>query len=308
MIDSDRAALWMPVDQYVGGIEHAILHLLYARFICRVLKDMGIVALEEPFARLFNQGMITKLNPETGKIEKMSKSRGNTVSPDELIARFGADTVRVYTLFIGPPEKESEWSEDGVLGAHRFLNRVHDLCARLAESAGPGASSLGPASAALERLEHATIRRVTEDASRFHFHTAISALMEFQRAVAEALESDGPSAAVVRSVRTLLKLLHPMAPHLTEEWWQRFHGTEADLLVETRWPGFDVELATAPRVTLVVQVNGKVRGRLDVERGAGEPQALSLAREDAQIKPWLDGKELVRAVFVPDRLLNLVVR
>src|SRR5262245_36574837 len=131
----------MPVDQYIGGIEHAILHLLYARFICRVLKDLGLVDLEEPFERLFNQGMITKLNPSTGKIEKMSKSKGNTVSPDELIARLGADTVRVYTLFIGPPEKESEWSEDGVLGAHRFLNRVHDLCAKVA--ALPGFAAVG---------------------------------------------------------------------------------------------------------------------------------------------------------------------
>ena len=138
MVDSSRARAWMPVDQYIGGIEHAILHLLYARFICRVLKDMGLVDLEEPFERLFNQGMITRLNPSTGKIEKMSKSRGNTVSPDELIARFGADTVRVYTLFIGPPEKESEWSEEGVLGASRFLNRVHEVASRAAGAARGG--------------------------------------------------------------------------------------------------------------------------------------------------------------------------
>src|SRR5262245_10352795 len=180
----------MPVDQYIGGIEHAILHLLYARFICRVLKDLGLVAIEEPFARLFNQGMITKANPKTGKIEKMSKSKGNTVSPDELIARLGADTVRVYTLFIGPPEKESAWSEDGVLGAHRFLNRVHDLCAKVAALPGfaaVGRSELG--ASALGRLGHATIERVTEDAARFHFHTAIAALMEFQRAISDSLES-----------------------------------------------------------------------------------------------------------------------
>jgi leucyl-tRNA synthetase len=312
MIDSGRAAKWMPVDQYVGGIEHAILHLLYARFVCRVLKDMGIVALEEPFKRLFNQGMITKQNPKTGKIEKMSKSRGNTVSPDELIARFGADTVRVYTLFIGPPEKESEWSEDGVLGAHRFLNRVNDLCERAAglpARSESGHPSRAAAPTPLTRLRHQTIQRVTEDAARFHFHTAIAALMEFQRGIADALESgEEGAAAIVDAVRAILKLLHPMAPHLTEEWWQSFRGEEPDLLVETRWPTFDADLATAPRVTLVVQVNGKVRGRLDVARGAAEPQALSLAREDARIKPWLDGKELVRAVFVPDRLLNLVVR
>ncbi|HKF42986.1 MAG TPA: leucine--tRNA ligase [Thermoanaerobaculia bacterium] len=302
MVDPARVAHWMPVDQYVGGIEHAILHLLYARFICRVLKDMGLVSVEEPFARLFNQGMITRLNPTTGKVEKMSKSRGNTVSPDELIARYGADTIRLYTLFIGPPEKESEWSEEGVVGAWRFLNRVHELCGRVAGTAPAAKTSDTP----LARLEHRTIQRVTADAARFHFHTAIAALMEFQRGIAEALD-DGQEtpAAARRAAETLIKLLHPIAPHLTEEWWERF-GHET-LLLETRWPEFDPELATTPRVTLVIQVNGKVRGKLDVERGAGEQEALSLARCDERIRPWLEGKEVARAVFVPDRLLNLVV-
>ena len=147
MVDTERVGRWLPVDQYIGGIEHAILHLLYARFICRVLKDMGLVHLEEPFERLFNQGMITRLNAATGKIEKMSKSRGNTVSPDELIARFGADTVRLYTLFIGPPEKESEWSEEGVAGAYRFLE--------------PRARALRAASRSLPRRRRATARRPT---------------------------------------------------------------------------------------------------------------------------------------------------
>jgi leucyl-tRNA synthetase len=304
MIDSERAAHWMPVDQYVGGIEHAILHLLYARFVCRVVKDMGLVAIEEPFARLFNQGMITKLNPASGKIEKMSKSRGNTVSPDELIERFGADTVRLYTLFIGPPEKESEWSEEGVVGAYRFLNRVHELCARVA-SLPPAAT--GERDTPLARFEHRTIQRVSADASRFHFHTAVAALMEFQRGISDALEAGTETPTRLREAAgTLLKLLHPIAPHLTEEWWERFGGKE--FLVETAWPAFDADLATTPRVTLVVQVNGKVRGRLDVERGAQEAEALALARGDDRIRPWLEGKELDRAVFVPDRLLNLVVR
>ncbi|HYR46237.1 MAG TPA: class I tRNA ligase family protein, partial [Thermoanaerobaculia bacterium] len=304
MVDSERAARWMPVDQYVGGIEHAILHLLYARFVCRVLKDMGLVSIEEPFARLFNQGMITKLNLATGKIEKMSKSRGNTVSPDELIERFGADTVRLYTLFIGPPEKESEWSEEGVVGAWRFLNRVHDLCARAAAlPSGDG----GPGGTALKRLEHRTIQRVTEDAARFHFHTAVAALMEFQRGIADAMDAGEESTASVRgATRTLLRLLHPIAPHITEEWWERVG--EKGLILQTAWPDFDPELATAPRVTLVVQVNGKVRGRLDVVRGAGEEEALSLARADERIRPWLEGKRLTRAVYVADRLLNLVVQ
>jgi leucyl-tRNA synthetase len=307
MVDAGRALIWMPVDQYIGGIEHAILHLLYARFICRVLKDLGLVHLEEPFERLFNQGMITKLNPSTGKIEKMSKSRGNTVSPDELIARFGADTVRVYTLFIGPPEKESEWSEEGVLGAYRFLNRVNELATRAAALAGGAGEQDGGNTTPLARLEHRTIKRVTEDAERFHFHTAVAALMEFQRGIAEALEGGAESTAVVRAAtRTLVRLLHPIAPHLTEEWWERLGGERS--LLETRWPSFDPELATSLRVTLVVQVNGRVRGRLDLERGAAESDAVALARSDEKIRPWVEGKRIKRAVYVPDRLLNLVVQ
>jgi leucyl-tRNA synthetase len=309
MVDSERAAGWMAVDQYVGGIEHAILHLLYARFICRVLKELDLVDREEPFARLFNQGMITKLNPSTGKIEKMSKSRGNTVSPDDLIARFGADTVRVYTLFIGPPEKESEWSEEGVAGAWRFLQRVHEVCAKaLAAAPVPGtAEASGSADSPLRRLEHRTIQRVTEDAERFHFHTAVAALMEFQRAIADAADSGSESPASIRgAAETLVKLLHPVAPHLTDEWWERLG--HASFLLDERWPAFDPALATSERVTLVVQVNGKVRGRLDVERGAPESDAIELARSDEKIRSWVEGKEIARTVYVPDRLLNLVVR
>ncbi len=318
MVDRERAAHWMPVDQYVGGIEHAILHLLYSRFICRVLRDLGVVPLEEPFARLFNQGMITKLNPSTGKVEKMSKSRGNTVSPDELIARYGADTVRVYTLFIGPPEKESEWSEEGVTGAFRFLNRVYDLCARVFGAVGARLDAATRAeeqrelpgeTTPLGRLEHRTIQRVTEDVGRFHFHTALAALMEFQKGIADALDVGAEKRTVIRqAVRTLLKLLHPIAPHLTQEWWERARLGEETFLLDVPWPTFDPKLATSPRVTLVVQVNGKVRGKLDVERGAAETEALALAQADERIRPWVEGKEITRAVYVPDRLLNLVVR
>jgi leucyl-tRNA synthetase len=305
MVDTERVARWLPVDQYIGGIEHAILHLLYARFVCRVLKDMGLVDLEEPFERLFNQGMITRLNPSTGKIEKMSKSRGNTVSPDELIVRFGADTVRLYTLFIGPPEKESEWSEEGVAGAYRFLNRVHEVCARVLELPAGGGGS--PGDSALARLTHQTIRRVTEDAAEFHFHTAVAALMEFQRGITEALDSGAEAAPALRfAARTLLQLLHPIAPHLTEEWWERLG--EKGLVVESRWPSYDPALATPTAVTLVVQVNGKVRGRLSLARGASESEAMAQVRADERIRLWVDGKEITRTVFVPDRLLNLVVR
>jgi leucyl-tRNA synthetase len=268
---------------------------------------MGLVHLEEPFERLFNQGMITRLNAATGKIEKMSKSRGNTVSPDELIERYGADTVRLYTLFIGPPEKESEWSEDGVAGAYRFLNRVHDLCARVEERGRPGDSAAAPRDTPLARLTHRTIERVSDDARRFHFHTAIAALMEFQRGISEALDEGVETPATVRAAaRTLLQLLHPIAPHLTEEWWRRFG--EKGFLVESAWPAYDPELATPVGVTLVVQVNGKVRGKLEVARGASESDAMALLRSDERIRSWVEGKEITRTVFVPDRLLNLVVR
>jgi leucyl-tRNA synthetase len=321
MVDTARVDRWLPVDQYIGGIEHAILHLLYARFVCRVLKDMGLVHLEEPFERLFNQGMITRLNPSTGKIEKMSKSRGNTVSPDELIVRFGADTVRLYTMFIGPPEKESEWSEEGVLGAYRFLNRVNELCTRVQAlpNGGDGASgSHALRDEALTRTTHQTIRRVTADAAEFHFHTAVAALMEFQRAITEALDvresgaggasgGDAESPAVLRfAAKTLLQLLHPIAPHITEEWWQRLG--ERGLVVESSWPSYDPALATPQAVTLVVQVNGKVRGKLSMARGASESEAMTQVRADERIRSWVDGKEILRTVFVPDRLLNLVVR
>jgi leucyl-tRNA synthetase len=305
MVDTERVDRWMPVDQYIGGIEHAILHLLYARFVCRVLKDLGLVHVEEPFERLFNQGMITRLNPATGRVEKMSKSRRNTVSPDDLIARYGADTVRLYTLFIGPPDKESEWSEDGVAGAFRYLSRVHELCGRVRELSGDGAE--GQADSPLTRMTHRTIERVTQDAGVFHFHTAIAALMEFQKGIGEVLDEGSETvAAVRRATKTLLKLLHPMAPHLTDEWWARFG--EKRLLLEASWPAFDPALATPLDVTLVVQVNGKVRGRLSVARGASESEAMARVREDEKIRAWVDGKEITRTVFVPDRLLNLVVR
>jgi leucyl-tRNA synthetase len=309
MVDTDRVARWLPVDQYIGGIEHAILHLLYARFVSRVLHDMGLVHVEEPFERLFNQGMITRLNPASGKIEKMSKSRGNTVSPDELIERYGADTVRVATMFIGPPEKESEWSEDGVAGAFRFLNRVWDTVERVVERGAGGDGGLRPAAGdtPLRRWTHRTIARVTEDFDRFHPHTAVAGLMEFQKAMADALESgEEPPAALREAAETLLALLHPVAPHMTQELWVRL-GHEGFLL-DAAWPHADPALAISNDVTLVVQVNGKVRGKLSVARGASESEAMARAREDERIRSWFEGREITRTVYVPDRLLNVVVR
>jgi leucyl-tRNA synthetase len=303
IFDPERVARWLPVDQYIGGIEHAILHLLYARFICRVCRDLGLVPFEEPFTRLFNQGMITRLNPATGKIEKMSKSRGNTVSPDELIGRFGADTERVYTLFIGPPEKECEWSQEGVAGANRFLVRVHELCERLVALPGEAPADDSP----LMRRAHETIRRVTNDIERFHFNVVVAALMELQRDITDAITVREETAGTLRFAgRTLLQLLHPIAPHITEEWWERFG--EPPFLLTSPWPAADPRLSISERVTLVVQVNGKVRGRLDVPRGEQQEAAQKGALADEKVRPWIEGKEIAKVVFVPDRLLNLVVK
>ncbi len=305
IFDPERVEQWAPVDQYIGGIEHAILHLLYARFVCRVLHDMGLVHFEEPFEHLFNQGMITRLNPEDREGREDVEVAGQHGLARRADRRDGADTERVYTLFLGPPEKESEWSDEAVAGAFRFLNRVHDVCGRVAALSSDGPPA--PRDTPLRRRMHETIERVTRDAASFHFHTAVAALMEFQRAIAEALDDGSETPEALReAARTLVRLLHPMAPHLTEEWWHRFG--ETGFLLDAAWPVADAELATSVDVTLVVQVNGKVRGKLSVARGASESEAMARAREDARILAWVEGKEITRTVFVPDRLLNLVVR
>jgi len=280
--DSKIADRWLPVDQYVGGIEHAILHLLYARFFCRVLHDFGMVGFEEPFARLFNQGMITRLNPATGKIEKMSKSRGNTVSPDELIEQYGADTERVYTLFLGPPEKECEWSTEGVAGGYRFLARVHEACAAIA--AMPRAGEVGDSP--LVRKTHQTIRRVTDDIARFHFNVVVAALMEFQRALTDAAaEAKETPAALHFAARTLLALLHPVAPHLTEEWWERFG--EPPFLLTSAWPQADPALLVEDSIEIRIQVQGKLRDKMMVGRDEAPEEVERLAREREAVRRWL---------------------
>ena len=302
----DRAivARWLPVDQYVGGIEHAILHLLYARFFCRVLRDLGLIGFDEPFARLFNQGMITRLNPATGKIEKMSKSRGNTVSPDELIAQYGADTERVYTLFMGPPEKECEWSPDGVAGAYRFLARVHDVCTAVAEMPRSGEVGDTP----LVRKAHQTIRRVTDDIDRFHFNVVVSALMEFQRALTDAAlegaEVGETPAALHFAARVLLRLLHPVAPHLTEELWERFG--EPPFLLEAPWPEADPAMLLEDSIEIRIQVQGKLRDKIVVERDLGAAEVERRAQERETVRRWLGGKR-ARAYFNPQKqIINFV--
>jgi leucyl-tRNA synthetase len=294
------------VTQYIGGIEHAILHLLYARFFARVMKDLGLVAFEEPFSALFNQGMITHLSP-SGRVEKMSKSRGNAVSLDPLISERGSDAVRAFVLFLGPAEKEAEWSDDGIAGVERFLARVRTTVERFGASAADLKAAPKRPDTPAARARHMAIKRVTADFEAFSFHTAVARLMEFSRQVAD-LVSD-PSAEpgeTAASVRTLLQLAHPVAPHLTEELHEKI-GFRKSLLI-AGWPSYDPALAVEELATVVIQVSGRVRGQVQVARGTGEDEVVAAAGSEPAIAKWLEGKTRVKTVFVPDRLLNLVVR
>jgi len=301
MIDRERVARWLPVDLYIGGIEHAILHLMYARFIYKVMYDFGLTPGDEPFQVLFNQGMIVSKSAATGRLEKMSKSRGNVVAPDELIARYGADTERVYTLFMGPPEKEAEWTDEGVAGAHRFLQRVWGL--QDAVKAAAGRAGDETADRALLVATHRAVKRVDDDLDRYKPNTAIAAMMELVNALAEGQARAGGEQLRV-SYETLLRLLHPMAPHVSEQLWRALGHEES--LLRSGWPGYDPELLARQRVTLAVQVNGKLRATLEVEPGLDAERAGAVAADAAA--RWLEGKETVKVVHVPDRLVSFVVR
>jgi leucyl-tRNA synthetase len=301
MLDEGRVRRWMPVHLYIGGVEHAILHLMYARFVYKVLADFGLVPGDEPFSVLFNQGMIVGKSSVTGRLEKMSKSKGNVVAPDALIARYGADTERVYTLFMGPPEKEAEWTDEGVLGAHRFLQRVWALQDAVADAAGRAGE--GSANERLRIATHRSVKRVHTDLERYHPNTAIAAMMELVNTIGETQQEAGEG-ALREAYETLLKLLHPFAPHVTEELW-RLTGHEGSLL-RAGWPTFDAALLARQRVTLAVQVNGKLRATVEVEPGL-DPDAAAAAAREAAAK-WLEGKEVVKVVHVPDRMVSLVVK
>jgi len=291
----------MPVDLYIGGIEHAILHLMYARFIYKVMHDLDLVPGDEPFQVLFNQGMIVSKSAITGRLEKMSKSKGNVVAPDELISRYGADTERVYTLFMGPPEKEAEWTDEGVAGAHRFLQRIWGLQDAVSEAGErPGEPA---ADQALRVATHRAVKRVDDDLDRYKPNTAIAAMMELVNALAETQTTAG-GVQLRESYETLLRLLHPMAPHVSEELWRLLgHG---ETLLRSGWPTYDPELLARQQVTLAVQVNGKLRATIQVEPGLGADAARAAA--EGAVARWLEGKETVKVVHVPDRLVSFVIR
>jgi leucyl-tRNA synthetase len=316
----EKADYWMPVDQYIGGVEHAILHLMYARFFTKALADIGVLGVQEPFARLFTQGMITRDGA------KMSKSKGNTVSPAEYVSKFGADAARCYICFMGPPEKGGDWSDDGIAGVNRFLGRLWRLCDEVVErtaspstaassasrpgAAGEGAGGVGQISRVLLAKSHWAIERVTGDFNRdFQFNTAISAVMELVNEayrLKDDLYGDPEGEAALRfATATAGSLLFPFAPHLGAEIYELIEGTR---VWEQPWPKPDPALLSSDTFTLVLQVNGKLRDRIEAPAEAGEGELLELARASEKVSQHIDGKDVVKEVVVPGKLVNIVVR
>ncbi|MFH1146389.1 MAG: leucine--tRNA ligase [Pseudomonadota bacterium] len=305
--DKVKAAYWLPVDQYIGGVEHAILHLLYSRFFTKVLRDLGWLPIDEPFVNLLTQGMVIKDGA------KMSKSKGNVVDPDDLIGKYGADTVRLFCLFAAPPDRDLEWSDQGVEGAFRFLTRLWRLVNENWDDSGrksPSNSSMEGRAESLYSKIHHTIRRVTRDIEdRLHFNTAISAVMELVNEIHENIAFAGQDAKVAASVRTGIKtsviLLSPFVPHLAEELWSMM-GCK-NLISSEKWPSYDEKLAQAQVVELVIQVNGKVRSRIEIPAGTNEEELRESAFKDPRIQEWTRGKEVRKVIVVGNKLVNIVV-
>ncbi|MDD5731170.1 MAG: leucine--tRNA ligase [Candidatus Omnitrophica bacterium] len=280
--DKNEAAYWMPVDQYIGGIEHAILHLLYSRFFTKFFQDLGMINFSEPFGRLLTQGMVLKDG------EVMSKSKGNIVDPDSIIQKYGADTLRLFILFAAPPETELEWDDRGIEGAFKFLNRVWRIQDNLKDNADP----------ALLRVLHKTIKKVTEDIEGFKFNTAIAGIMEAVNAVYQF-------GADKKTFLTIVKLLSPITPHFCEELWQ-MSGNGGSICREA-WPEYDERLLIEEKVIIVVQVNGKMRSRLETEPGIPEEKLKAAVLADEKVKPWLQDKAIRNFIIVPNKIINIVV-
>ena len=302
----DKLNYWLPVDIYTGGAEHAVMHLLYARFFTKALRDMGLVDFGEPFRRLFNQGIIIAQN------RKMSKSRGNVINPDDYVTQLGADTVRAYLMFVGPWEQGGEWNDGSISGTSRWLNRVWKLVLEdyrqepetaATEQTGGGRDSHRE----LERVIHQTIRKVTEDMERLHFNTMIASLMELTNAITRMKEEGLISKSAWEKTRdTLLLLLAPTAPHLAEELWQRT-GHEYSIHNQP-WPEYSEVLAREEEITLVVQINGKLRDRINTLPSITESEAKQVVLERERVKNHLEGKQISKIIYVPGRLINLVVK
>ncbi len=310
VLDPERTGYWMPVDQYIGGIEHAVLHLLYSRFYTKVLRDLGLLECDEPFENLLTQGMVIKDG------SKMSKSKGNVVDPDEMVGRYGADTVRLFTLFAAPPERDLDWSDQGVEGASRFLHRLWRVAAAVIDQAGDtapydGGGRPGRAMAELHRKTHQTIKKVTEDvAERFQFNTAIAAIMELVNqmslAVQDQKEDDPLRAAVLKeALEATVVLVSPMAPHIADELWQRLGHQE--MLINHPWPQYDPQALVKDEKLVVVQVGGKVRAKLTLPADAADADLEAAALADEKVRSFIAGKQVKKVIVVQGKLVNIVV-
>src|SRR5690606_29498344 len=304
MLDS-REAYWMPVDQYTGGIEHAILHLLYARFWQKLMRDFGLSSHGEPFTNLLTQGMVLKDGA------KMSKAKGNTVDPQDLIERYGADTVRLFMMFTAPPEQALEWSDEGVQGAHRFLKRFWNAVQRFAEGEAPpplDVNALDEAQKELRRKTHRTIAKVSDDVGRrYTFNTAVAAVMELLNAVQRFDDESPAGRAVVReALEAAVLLLSPIVPHICHELWHALG--HAGACVDERWPAADEAAMAEATIEIVVQVNGKLRGRIQVAADADEEEISAKALADANVRRFVADRAVRKKIVLPERrLVNIVV-
>ncbi len=305
--DKEKTDYWMNVDQYIGGVEHAILHLLYSRFLTKVLYDLGYVSSVEPFANLLTQGMVLKDG------SKMSKSVGNVVSPDEIIEKYGADTARLFILFAAPPERDLDWSDTAVEGAYRFINRVWRAVDELKEYMSDETVSHSDLNADEKKLRlavHTSIKKVTDDFERFSFNTAISSIMEMVNALYIYKENtkaeDYNKALIGETVKTLVVLLAPFIPHVSSEMWEMIGGEGT--VTETPWVKYDENALVVSEIEVVVQINGKIRGKLMISPDLNPSQMQELALNDETVKGLIEGKEVVKVIAVPKKLINIVVK
>ena len=296
--DPVAAGEWNPVDQYTGGVEHAVMHLLYARFFVKAMRDLGLVDFDEPFVRLVNQGTIVFNS------QKMSKSRGNVIAPDDYVEDVGADVVRTYLMFMGPWEQGGDWNDNGINGMARWTNRVWELCQKDPDELGDGMPDEA-AVGSLRRALHKTIRKVSDDMERFKFNTGIAAMMEFSNTLNQAWQAGNVDANVWReSIRGLVLMMAPITPFLAEELWSHVGGEYS--VHQQPWPEWDEDLAADETITLVVQVNGRLRDRIEVPADVSEEDARSVALKSDRIRQFTEGKTVRRVIYVPGRLVNVV--
>ncbi len=316
--DKEEVAYWTPVDQYIGGIDHAVMHLLYTRFWTKFMRDIGLVSFNEPVRRLMTQGMVTNLVEGTNDWKRMSKSLGNGVDPDDMISAYGADAVRLFVLFAAPPENELRWQETGIEGAVRFLRRVYGMIWRWRERLSVGAEKaveeFSPEARGLRRKTHQTIARVTQDFEELHFNTSVAALMELSNALGDfgaepATASAADAFAVREALQTLVLMLAPFSPHVAEEMWEGLGHAGGILAGEgVLWPRADEELARKEELEIPVQVNGKLRSRIRATPDTPEADLREAALADEKVRSFTEGRDVVKVIVVPQRLVNVVVQ